>query len=96
MAHRVKCPICNSCMSPMWILPNRYYYCGFCHVYYGGRDSELVVVPSPYSNTVVNNVIEDPILEEENDRATSIIQASKNNGREVSDASSNGSSTGIA
>lgn len=46
MPHRVKCPDCNSCLAPQWIMPNRYYYCDFCRVYYGGRDGELYIVPT--------------------------------------------------
>ena len=39
-----KCPECNGCMAKFWILPNRYYYCDFCLVYYGGRDDGLYIV----------------------------------------------------
>lgn len=64
MAHRVKCPVCNSCMSPFWLLPTRYYYCGFCHVYYTGRDDALEVTDNPYKDRIVNpNKIEDPVEE---------------------------------
>ena len=67
MAHRVKCPECRSCMSPFWILPSRYYYCGFCHVYYTGRDTELQLTESPYADRIESSKIEDPILEESNE-----------------------------
>lgn len=45
MAHRIKCKECNSCMAPIWILPNRYYYCDFCRVYYTGMDEALTIFP---------------------------------------------------
>lgn len=47
MAHRVKCPECNGCMAPIWVLPNRYYYCEFCRTYYAGKDKDLHQVPNP-------------------------------------------------
>lgn len=46
MAHRVKCPECKTCMAPIWIMPNRYYFCELCRVYYSGTDNELIIVPS--------------------------------------------------
>ena len=45
--HTKKCPECNGCMDLVWVLPNRYYYCDFCEVYYGGADSNLQEVPDP-------------------------------------------------
>lgn len=66
MAHRVKCPECNGCMGAVWFMPNRYYYCGFCRTYYGGRKGELVLVEAPYNKEVEEGKIEDPILEENN------------------------------
>lgn len=70
MAHRVKCPECNSCMSPVWVMPNRYYYCGFCKIWYGGRDGELVIVPNPNQDKIeeASNKLEDPVFEEEDDK----------------------------
>ena len=67
MAFRVKCPECNSCMSPLHKDTTRYLYCGFCRQYYAGRTKDLTPVPSPFT-PVTGNKIEDPILEEENDR----------------------------
>lgn len=55
-----KCPECNSCLSHFWLLPNRYYYCGFCHTYYGGRDDNLQLVESPYKDKIESNKVEDP------------------------------------
>jgi hypothetical protein len=72
VAHRVKCPECRSCLSPIWVMPNRYYYCGFCHVYYGGRDGELQIVDTPYRDKIESAKIEDPILEEENEPTNSV------------------------
>lgn len=67
MAHRVKCTNCNSCMSALWVMPNRYYYCSLCRIWYGGRAGELVEVPNPNQDKIdeYNNRIEDPVLEEE-------------------------------
>ena len=65
MAHRIKCQTCNSCMSPVWIMPDRYYYCGFCHVYYAGRDGELQIVESPYKNYNNPSIVEDPVEDEQ-------------------------------
>lgn len=35
-------------MMKFWILPDRYYFCGFCRVYYGGMDTHLEIVPNPH------------------------------------------------
>lgn len=69
MAHKVKCKECLSCMSAIWVMPNRYYYCGFCRVWYGGRKEDLHVVPNPNQDKIdaATNKIEDPILEEEDE-----------------------------
>lgn len=64
MAHRIKCKICNSCLSAIWVGTNRYYYCGFCHIYYGGRVGEINIVPSPYSIEPEHKQVEDPKEEE--------------------------------
>lgn len=63
MAHRIKCKECNSCLSPMWVLPHRYYYCGFCRQYYGGTPKNLEKVESPFKEKLESGKIEDPILE---------------------------------
>jgi hypothetical protein len=70
MAHRVKCKVCLSCMSPVWVMPDRYYYCGFCRQWYGGTDADLQPVPNPNQDKIdaALNKIEDPVLEEENDK----------------------------
>lgn len=67
MAHRVKCKNCLSCMSPIWILPTRYYYCSLCGVWYAGRDDALYVVENPNQDkiTAASNKLDDPILEED-------------------------------
>lgn len=65
---KLKCPVCNSCMSFIYVENLRYLYCGFCHVYRAGRNDSLEIVESPYKNyNVPDNVVEDPILEEENE-----------------------------
>lgn len=53
-------------MSPVWIMPSRFYYCGFCKIWYGGRDGELVVVPNPNQDKIdeFTNKVEDPIFED--------------------------------
>lgn len=55
-------------MSPIWVLPHRYYFCGFCHVYYAGA-KELSIVESPYKDKIeaATNKVEDPIMEDENE-----------------------------
>lgn len=35
-------------MAAIWLLPNRFYYCEFCKVYYTGMDTDLYIVPNPY------------------------------------------------
>ena len=54
-------------MSALWVMPNRYYYCSLCRIWYGGRAGELVEVPNPNQDKIdeYNNRIEDPVLEEE-------------------------------
>ena len=67
MAHRVKCRECNSCMSPVWVMPNRYYYCSLCLQWYGGRDGELIKVANPNQDKIdeVKGKIEDPVFEKD-------------------------------
>jgi len=48
MANKKKCPECNGCMVAQWILPDRFYFCEFCRVYYGGMDTSLKIVPDPH------------------------------------------------
>jgi hypothetical protein len=67
MAHRVKCKECNSCMSALWVNYNRYYYCSFCRLWYGGREIHVVENPNQDKIDAASNKIEDPILEEENE-----------------------------
>ncbi len=55
-------------MAPVWVENNRYYFCGFCHIYYAGRDDSLQVVESPYNYNIPDNVVIDPVLEEENEQ----------------------------
>lgn len=51
-------------------MPSRYYYCGFCHIYYAGRDDDLHVVESPYKDyNVPTNIVEDPLPEENNEES---------------------------
>jgi hypothetical protein len=67
VAHRVKCPECLSCMSPVWVMPNRYYYCSLCRIWYGGRDGELIIVPNPNQDKIdeaKGNKLDDPVLDE--------------------------------
>lgn len=66
MAHRVKCTFCKSCMSPIWILPTRYYYCSFCKLWYAGKDGELQIVENPNKDKIeaASNKLEDPIFED--------------------------------
>lgn len=66
MAFRVKCPVCRSCMSPMWKDTDRYLYCGFCRQYYAGQIVNLQPIESPFT-PVTGNTIEDPIMEEDNE-----------------------------
>ncbi len=63
MAFRKKCPVCNSCMSPMHKDTTRYMYCGFCRQYYAGHIDNLYPVDSPFTPPT-GNKIEDPIEEE--------------------------------
>lgn len=64
-----KCPVCNSCMSFIYVDLKRYLYCGFCKVYRAGRNDALEIVESPYKNyNVPTDVIEDPIIEESNEQ----------------------------
>lgn len=78
-------------MSALWVMPDRYYYCGFCHTYYGGRVGELNLVPSPYSTEVTG--IQDP--SEDNYEETNEANAdSKGRGGEVPDGAESGSVSG--
>jgi hypothetical protein len=54
-------------MSPVWILPNRYYYCSLCRQWYGGGAGELLKVPNPNQDRIdeASSTIADPILEED-------------------------------
>lgn len=65
MAHRIKCKGCNGCLSALWVKNSRYYYCGFCKIWYGGR--EVQQVPSPYQEEIdsASNRVEDPVFEED-------------------------------
>lgn len=61
MAHRVKCPECNSCMSAIWVVADRYYFCGFCHTYYITEGKILILVQNPYEIAFAKNTIIDPV-----------------------------------
>lgn len=39
-----KCPVCNSCLGFVWVLPNRYLYCDFCRDYYTLIDDKITLV----------------------------------------------------
>lgn len=67
---RKKCSYCLSCFNVVWVNNNRFYHCWLCNTWYGGRDSELVQVPSPYNTPVP---IEE--LKEQEDDGQPIIQA---------------------
>ncbi len=56
-------------MSPVWVMPNRYYYCSFCRQWYGGRVDELAKVDNPNQDKIddAKAKLEDPVLEEENE-----------------------------
>jgi len=68
MAFRKKCPVCNSCMSPMHHDNERYMYCGFCRQYYTGQIDHLYPVDSPFQPVIIpdrnNWSVEDPKEEE--------------------------------
>lgn len=55
MASKIKCPECNGCMSAQWIMPNRYYFCEFCRIYYAGMDKDLHIVPDPHLALYLNS-----------------------------------------
>lgn len=67
MSHRVKCPECNSCMSPSW--PNgtdRLYYCSLCRQWYGTEGKTLIPVENPNQDKIEDSKkILDPRFEEE-------------------------------
>jgi hypothetical protein len=54
-------------MSALWVNYNRYYYCSFCRLWYGGREIHVVENPNQDKIDAASNKIEDPILEEENE-----------------------------
>jgi len=53
-----KCPECLTCMAKLWILPNRYYYCEICNVYYGGRDDSLQLQDTEHIHSLQKAVSE--------------------------------------
>jgi len=44
MAYKKKCPVCQSCLDMIWILPKRFYHCWLCKDFYDIINNELVVV----------------------------------------------------
>lgn len=53
-------------MSPIWILPDRFYYCGLCRQWYSGMDGDLQPVENPNKDKIeeASRKLEDPIIEE--------------------------------
>ena len=42
-----KCRECNGCCDLVYFGANRFWYCDFCMLWYGGMDTSLYVVPQP-------------------------------------------------
>lgn len=58
---KIKCPVCNSCMSFIYVDLQRYLFCGFCHTYRAGSNDNLQIVESPYKDKIESNKVIDPI-----------------------------------
>lgn len=58
---KIKCPVCNSCMSYLYIDLVRYIYCGFCKAYRQGPNNDLHIVESPYKDKIESSKVDDPV-----------------------------------
>lgn len=57
---KIKCPVCNGCMSFIYVDMKRYVYCGFCKVYRFGSNDDLQIVESPYKDRMESSKVDDP------------------------------------